>query len=205
MKKELKEFIRIVVLLLAFAAMSVLFRYLFAPPYPPYKREICTATTDYMQVNDYVEELLQNKFINFLPDELQPGDGNVYYYDYSRDDQELHLTLYLEQSFDTETQLNNELVRIKSFPHLHERNCRDRKYVIFSMPEEEMIMYYMSKVRANNFTFAVARVDTADNKITYLLSYEYDNRENKAVTVAFLKTYMEDIKSCPRILQQFPY
>lgn len=199
MNKNIRGTLRVIILIALFIALASVYKFFFSTPYPPYEREVCTDADDYMKVNAYVEELLYTSYTNFFPAEIQSDDSINYYYDYSFSDRELHLTLYLEQGFDSDAQFNAEIVRLKSFPHASEVNCGSIDYVIFDMPDEDKIADYIREVsyrdRTWDFFFSLARLDNERMRIAYLLSFEYDNTEKKAVTLDFLESYLEDMRN----------
>lgn len=165
------------------------------PPYPPYHHELCTDTVDYMKVNAYVQELLQTDYTDFFPDKIQSPEDASYRYEYSFSDRELYLTLYLEQSFSTDTQFETETSRIRSFPDGNERDCGDIKYVVFDMPNADEIHMYLRDgdgYKAWDFVFSAIKIDKAERQVTYLLAYEYDNCARKDVIVNFLNEYLQD-------------
>lgn len=169
---------------------------LFEPAYPPYKPELFTNLSDYMKVNEYVEELLETKYVNFFPDTIESKESK-YYYSYGCDDRELFLTLYLKQKFDSEASFNTELTRLVSFPCSEEKYCDGIEYKIFDMPDLEETQMYLNNTeghRAWDFTFSAIRIDKGKNEITYLVSYQYDNSKSDTVTVNFLDAYLQDTK-----------
>ena len=66
------------------------------------------------------------------------------------------------------------------------------KYIVFDMPSKEKVREYLGDYHLWDFFFSAARVDGESGKITYLLSYEYDNLKKKEVTVDFLNLYLEE-------------
>ena len=199
MNSTLKALIFTILLLFAAVVQFVVILLcvlLSIPEYPPYKHELCTDPTEYMSVNAYVEERLQTRHTNFFPDEIEPDENTVYFYDYSFNDRELHLALYLEQSFKTDDAYKGEVSRIKSFPYSEEKDCGEIKYIVFEMPDEERIRTYLRGSTPGSsplldYNFAVAKIDEGQCRITYLLSYEYDNSQVKEVTANFLIEYLQ--------------
>ena len=78
----------------------------------------------------------------------------------------------------------------KGFPNSVENG--GGKYIVFDMPSRKKVSKYIGDTLVNEFVFSAARVDGESGKITYLLSYEYDNLKKKEVTVDFLNLYLEE-------------
>ncbi len=206
MNETLKGFLKVTLYIAAVPAgiaLAIICMYLWMPlvipsDFIPYTNEISDDPNDYRIINNYLEEVLRyEENTDFLPDRIEVRDDTIYSYRFVYDDPIMRYTLYLEQSYDDEPSFEAEIARIKSFPHKGELDCGDIEYIIFSMPGEREIRGYINYdksilTRRFNFKCYAAKIDNQNNRVTYLLTYEYDNTRQKGVVIEFLKAYLAD-------------